>query len=204
MTCKLKFSSLFVALLLLLAPLAIPSVHAQQATTIILVRHAEKADDGTADPGLSETGIARAALLRSQLSAADITAIYSTPYKRTRQTVRPLAEEKGVAITDYNTFGATVLRDMLSAHPGGTILVAGHSNTTPKLVNLLLGTDRYRPLDESAYDNIFIVYSHGLGKGKLLHLKYQEPVPRTAHGPGAQNEHGNDRPHEKPESNLVP
>ena len=58
----------------------------QEMTTFILVRHAEKVADGTSDPALTEEGIARANKIRSMFYDVDITAIYSTNYRRTKRT----------------------------------------------------------------------------------------------------------------------
>ena len=70
-------------------------LHAQNdVTTFILVRHAEKSTDDPRDPSLSEEGIKRAEALKTMLSQADIAALYSSPYKRTKGTVQPIAEAK--------------------------------------------------------------------------------------------------------------
>ena len=37
------------------------------------------------------------------------------------------------------------------------IVVVGHSNTTPALVNLLVKQDKYKSLDESVYNKIWIM-----------------------------------------------
>ena len=67
----------------------------QATTTIIFVRHAEKAVDGTSDPGLSLAGDQRVTELTRQLVDADVVAgvdaIYVTQYRRTQDTARPLA-----------------------------------------------------------------------------------------------------------------
>ena len=56
----------------------------QATTTVIFVRHAEKATLPTDDPGLSEAGKQRAAELARQLVDADVVAgvdaVYSTSY----------------------------------------------------------------------------------------------------------------------------
>ena len=69
-------------------------------TTFIIVRHAEKADMRN-DPDLSADGKARAEELRRALSDVPVDAIYATPYRRTRQTVSPLAAEKQIVVTEY-------------------------------------------------------------------------------------------------------
>jgi broad specificity phosphatase PhoE len=101
-----------------------------------LVRHAEKVDDGTKDPPLNQKGKDRAQRLANHLSETDITAIYSTPYKRTQSTVASIAKQKGIDIKQYDPFGDNTLERILEQEKGGIIVIAGHSNTTPHLVNI--------------------------------------------------------------------
>jgi hypothetical protein len=74
----------------------------QATTTVIFVRHAEKALVPTDDPGLNEAGKRRAAELARQLVDADVVAgvdaIYSTAYRRTEETVQPVATALGLPI----------------------------------------------------------------------------------------------------------
>ena len=109
-------------------------VFAQDQTTFILVRHAEKADDGTRNPPLNEDGKKRALNLASLLVNQEITALYSTPYKRTRDTVQPLAEKKGLETMEYEPrAGEDWLAKLYSDHSNGTVVIVGHSNTIPSL-----------------------------------------------------------------------
>jgi len=144
----------------------------QELTTFILVRHAEKATDDPRDPSLSEAGKLRAGRLNKLLSPMDISAIYSTAFKRTRNTVQPIAESKSLQVEDYNYDNRLLLTQFLEKHQGGTIIISGHSNTTPMLVNQLIGERKFEWLDEKEYDKIFIVTLSELGKGKLSILSY--------------------------------
>lgn len=143
-----------------------------EKTTFILVRHAEKADDGTDDPPLNEIGEERATALASHLKETNITAIYSTDYKRTRQTVQQIADEKGLQIKSYDPFEKATLDSMFQSEAGGTVLISGHSNTTPLLVNQLIGEERYQQFEDSDYDNLFIVTAPEKGKGTVVKLTF--------------------------------
>ena len=145
---------------------------AQDLTTFILVRHAEKAQDDDRNPSLSEIGQERAEKLSDLLGPMEISAIYSTPYKRTRNTVAPIAEEKELEVMDYDFRNNQLMAELLEAHRGGTVLISGHSNTTPILVNALLGEERFGWLKEDEYDKIFIVTLSSLGNAKLTLLSY--------------------------------
>jgi len=163
---------LFLISILLLSLLPYTNLLAQETTTFILVRHAEKMDDGTKDPALSEKGQARANSLAEHLRETEITAIYSTSYRRTLDTVEKIAQEKGLAITEHDPFQADALNAIMGKHRGGIVLISGHSNTTPHLANRLLGEEKFQQLDESEYENIYIITVTEIGQGQVIHLKY--------------------------------
>ena len=141
-------------------------------TTFILLRHAEKVKN-TSNPDLNTRGQQRAKDLSGVLKHASIDAIFSTDYKRTIQTVEPLANYDGLPIQKYNPSDLrTFAHDALSRYPSGTIVVVGHSNTTPALLNILTGTRVYSDFDEDEYDNLFIVTVFELGKAKVVQLAY--------------------------------
>jgi 2,3-bisphosphoglycerate-dependent phosphoglycerate mutase len=149
------------------------SVIAQEkVTTVILIRHAEKMMDGTSDPDLTESGKNRAVLLADLLSKAKIDAIYSTHYRRTENTVAPLAKRHGLIVQNYDGGKMTEVDAMLAKHQGETILICGHSNTTPAIVNYLTGhKDEFKTFDDNDYGNVVIV-SRCDGEGKVTWLRY--------------------------------
>lgn len=129
---------------------------AQEGTTIFLVRHAEKVDSSR-DPELSLQGKARAVRLMELLSKAEIDHIYSTDYKRTRNTAQPLAEKLDLFIESYRPFEEELVKTLKQAMDGKQILVVGHSNTIPALVNQLIDEKVYEQLPDDAYSNLFVV-----------------------------------------------
>lgn len=143
-----------------------------QTTTIILVRHAEKGFDEGGDPELTEAGHERARELARILEPMPIAAIYSTPFKRTEQTVVPLAEAKELAVNSYNPFKMDEVLEVIKENSGKYLVFSGHSNTTPVLVNKLLGEDRYSQLDEKDYDNLYIVTLQSDGTASVAVLEY--------------------------------
>lgn len=161
-------------LVLLLAYLNLPALAQEQVTTFILIRHAEKdLTQSTNDPDLSPEGKKRARKLAELLNETDVTAIYSTPYKRTRQTVEVLAAQKGLSILEYTANKEEEINVMLNAHAGGTIVVSGHSNTVPWFANKLLGVEKYRPWEDGDYDNVWVISVVEKGKSaKLVWLNY--------------------------------
>ena len=145
----------------------------QELTTFILVRHAEKVVDGTKDPALTKEGEARAAKLLTVLAKTNVSAIYSTNYQRTLLTVTPLALNKGVSIKNYDWKDPkAMLGKMLTEHSGGTVVISGHSNTTPVLANILLGEEVFSQFNDDDYGNLLIITSTAIDGGKLVHLTY--------------------------------
>ncbi|MHC4261147.1 MAG: SixA phosphatase family protein [Planctomycetota bacterium] len=133
--------------------------------TVVCVRHAEKASDGGSDPDLTDAGRERAERLGRMLSAAKVTHLFSSPYARTRQTLRPLAEMTELEPVEYDPADTVGLRErLLELTPGSTAVVSGHSNTVPALVAALGGeVDDTRPsqwgeiLDHDAHDRAFLL-----------------------------------------------
>lgn len=146
---------------------------AQTITTVILVRHAEKGTDDPKDPELSDAGKQRAQRLVQVLKEIKVDAIFSTPYKRTRNTVSPLAEAKGISVLNYDPSKKEEIDQLLQKFSGGTIVVAGHSNTVPGLANYLTGKTEFQNFDDSDYDNLLIVSVVEKGKNaKVVWLTY--------------------------------
>ena len=146
-------------------------VVSSKMTTYILVRHAEKVK-GVKDPDLTKEGLERAKSLEYLLRDVKIAAIYSSDYKRTQQTALPTAKAKKMEVQSYDPRDLTGLIEKVEKeYAGKTVLIVGHSNTTPALAKLLTGTD-YASFDESIYDNFFMVNIFEKGKGKAFLLKY--------------------------------
>lgn len=160
----------------------------QATTTIIFIRHAEKMAVDDRDPDLSAEGRERVAELTRQMAYADVIqgvdAIYSTPFKRTQQTVQPLADELDLPINIYDASDTEeVLETILKRHKGKVILVVGHSNTIPQLIWNLGASKRVPPIDENEYDNVYIIAIPWFGKTKTIRLRYGTPyVPTVAEG----------------------
>ena len=150
------------ALFLAAAAIVVAATTASAQTSIFVVRHAERADAaaGTApmmatDPDLSDIGKARAESLAAALKDAGITAIYTTEYKRTKQTGEPLAKALGIQVTPVPAKEMPALLEKLKAATGNA-LVIGHSNTVGEVI-AGLGVAEPVKLTDKDYDNLFVV-----------------------------------------------
>lgn len=162
-------------LIFLLTALVVISAEAQdlfKPTTFILVRHAEKASDGTDDPDLKPEGQQRAKQLAMMLEKTHVAAILSTRFKRTSNTVKPLADAKSLVIKTYESLKKEDFDALIAEHPGKTIVIAGHSNTVPMMANILTGSDELKPFSDDQYSNALIITTPATGKGNLIWLKY--------------------------------
>lgn len=150
-------------------------------TTLYIVRHAEKqTPSGTmmgSDVDLTAAGQARALILADSLAGKRVTAVYATPYKRTQQTVQPVADAKRLPVRIYpaNQPASNALVDSLSLQKGKTFVVAGHSNTVPDMIRHLgFSLPFVGNIPEDDYDNLFKITFDK--KGKLLEMKTYGPV----------------------------
>ena len=144
-------------------------------TTLFIVRHAEK--QAGKNPSLTDTGKRRATELARVLEKVPLDAIYSSNYKRTKETALPTANRKNLTITDYNPRELQELAtNLLATQTGKTILLIGHSNTNPELLNIFTKTNDYPPMTEKQYDDIFLLRVHEIGTTEVMHLQYGTPT----------------------------
>jgi len=148
-------------LLFLVLAAALVAYRAATTTTVVLVRHAEKELVTINDPPLTEAGERRADRLAQMFDVRGpgaIDGIYVTPTRRSQQTAMPLAMRLGKKPTvlpapvDLTEVASHVLRE----HRGGRVLIVGHSNTVPDLVQLFGGA-RPAALSELDYGTVFAV-----------------------------------------------
>lgn len=166
--------------LALAALLAVPGAAlAQRATTVILVRHAEKstANPLDQDPPLTREGEQRARDLVAALRGRRVDAILTTDLQRTRQTAAPLAAERRIAPEethmghDADVAAAAVASLIRARHLGQTVVVVGHSTTIPRVI-ALLGGPALGPLCESAYGHLFTLVIPRTGPVRFTHGHY--------------------------------
>ena len=152
----------------------------QATTTVIFVRHAEKAAEPADDPGLTPAGQRRVAELTRQLRDADviagIDAVYSTPFRRTEETARPIAEALDLPVNSYDAADTEAIMEyIVREHKGKIILVVGHSNTLPALMADMGASKKVPPIAENEYDNIYIISIPWFGKTKTIRLRFGDP-----------------------------
>ncbi|GMR15341.1 MAG: hypothetical protein BMS9Abin30_0967 [Gammaproteobacteria bacterium] len=123
--------------------------------TLYLVRHAEKQLDGSHDPVLTEAGKHRSEQLAKWFQGKDIEDIWSSNYRRTRDTAIPLLAQTGLKLSLYDPGDQTTLvKNLLDRQHNA--LVIGHSNTIPALARLLCRC-AIADMDESEHDRLIVI-----------------------------------------------
>ena len=129
-----------------------------ETTTYYLIRHAEKdrTDKTNRNPNLNEKGLERAKKWANHFKNIDLDAVYSTKYNRTMQTATPTAESKKLEILNYDP---RKMYDSIFQQntKGKTVLVVGHSNTTPVFANKILGEKKYENMSDNDNASLYIV-----------------------------------------------
>ena len=141
-------------------------------TTVIVVRHAEKnIEPDNPNPDLTAAGNARSQELARVLANSGVTAIFATQYGRTQQTVQPLATALHLPIAQVDAKNTVELIRQIDKHRGETILVSGHSNTVPGIIEAL-GGGRIPEIPDGEHDNLYVLSIYRYGKAKVLRLRY--------------------------------
>lgn len=130
----------------------------EKMTIYYIIRHAEKdiSNPADKDPQLSEEGVVRAEKWAEIFENVDFDAVLSSDFNRTRKTADAIATKTGKTVDIYD------VRDLYNEEfkqktQGKTVLVVGHSNTNPALVNKIIAENKYQALEESEYGSLFIV-----------------------------------------------
>jgi phosphohistidine phosphatase SixA len=179
-----------------------------EETLLLLARHAEKQDDST-NPDLTPRGLARAEALADIAIDLNVAAVYSTDFCRTAQTAQPTASRLGMPIVVQALSGATdslehctpaisspvlflgsplddvadLLSWILEQHPGKTVLIVGHSNTVPQMLERL-GVGAFQIADDE-YDRLFLVTLDAKYGARVVEQSYGEIYGDPAGRPGS-------------------
>jgi len=134
---------------------------AASTTTVFVMRHAEKAEAPAEDPPLSPAGEARALELAQHFGRAPkalgFDSIIVSELRRTQETVRPLANRLGIPVIVVPAGDpAGAARRALDENRGGRVLIVGHSDTVPAIVEALSG-EKVPEMSELEYGVVYVV-----------------------------------------------
>lgn len=127
-------------------------------STFYFIRHAEKdrSIPENPDPELNQKGLGRAMHWTEILNEVPLDAIYSTDYERSKMTAAPTAVKRDITVQYYDP-AIIDLEQFKNENLGKNVLVVGHSNTTPALVNRMIGDERFSQMDDTDNGSLFMV-----------------------------------------------
>jgi broad specificity phosphatase PhoE len=167
------------SLVVLLLAFGVASCSRQQpqgSTVVLIVRHAEKTSEAEDSP-LTEAGTQRAQALAGVAAEAGVSAVYTTQFRRNRDTAQPLAErlsikptEVAVNLQNPGDYGKRLAGDIIEKHRGQTVLVVGHGNTIAPIVEGLTG--RAAAVGDVQYGDLLIVTVPPSGTARLIKAQY--------------------------------
>jgi broad specificity phosphatase PhoE len=148
-----KYLFLFIFVFSLLS-----SCSSEDKTTYYLIRHAEKdrTDKTNRNPSLNQKGEIRAQQWSEYFKDINLDAVYSTNYYRTIETATPTAKSKGLDIIKYdprNMYDSIFQKQT----KGKSVLVVGHSNTTPVFANKILDEKKYENMDDLDNSSLYVI-----------------------------------------------
>ncbi|MDB5670069.1 MAG: hypothetical protein JWO25_1028 [Alphaproteobacteria bacterium] len=134
------------------------------APVYYVMRHLQKGEGQ--DPPLSPQGQADAVLLSRWFKSDPPKAIYVSTTRRAHETAAPLAARLRLSVKDYDPRDTPALIARVRQEKG-TVLIVGHSNTVPDIVEALGGV-RPKALLDSDYGGIWRVGPGGKTKMETL------------------------------------
>lgn len=146
--------------------------------TLVVIRHAEKHQDGSKDPHLSALGEQRAQSLIKALTGLEISKLIASNYQRTQLTLAPLAEHLDlpvlIATTESGIDSHVAEIVTLINQNKGNAVIAGHSNTVPLIIEALGGPKNIK-IEEKEYGGLYQLFICQDGKANLLKTHFGEP-----------------------------
>ena len=144
-------------------------------TVYYFFRHAEVVQDVTTnDPILSVAGKQRALNYVNFFKNISVDAIYSTNFNRTKQTAQPLATSKQLELEIYNPYKIDY-EAFKQKNKNKTVVVVGHSNTTPDFANKIIGKMLYSQMTEDNHSDIIkvVVNADNSISSEIIELKME-------------------------------
>lgn len=163
------------SLSLLVPFLLCASAAVAQPSTVIIVRHAERAEEPKGDVGLTPAGHQRARDLAAALSDAKVGSIITTHLQRTQLTAKPLGDALGLSPIIVRAGGAahpdSVAAAVMRRPAGEVVLVVGHSNTVHQII-AALGGPNMPDLCDGQYSHLYIMELKAGSAARLIKAKY--------------------------------
>lgn len=157
------------------------SLQVSHVTTFYIVRHAEKVDNSDNSP-LSGAGKERAIVLKNLLKNKGIDNIFVSNFLRTQQTAAYLARSLHKTPKRYRNTdegNQILVKELLSFTGNHSILIVGHTNNIPIIIDSLMGSPQHIAIPENDFDNMYIItIKNGVVPARKLKVTtYGNPSP---------------------------
>jgi broad specificity phosphatase PhoE len=137
-------------------------------TTVLAMRHADiDVPPAGADPPLNAAGRRRAAALARLVGGAGVSAVLTSEFARTRQTAAPTAAHAGL-VAQLTPAPEVLAERVRTGELGDVVLLVGHSNTVPAVVQALGGPAP--TIGEREFGTLFVVTVPATGATTVLRL----------------------------------
>jgi phosphohistidine phosphatase SixA len=145
---------------------------------VFVLRHADRKPEP--DDGLTPAGLERAKLLARMLAETGVSIAYCSEAARAHQTLEPLAQLLGNALTikevkiaeqGADAHVQKIVQAVKSQPPGTTIVVVSHSNTVGPIVKGL-GGGTIDSIGDGEFDKLFVLFIGPTGSTDLLRGRY--------------------------------
>ncbi|ABV86169.1 histidine phosphatase family protein [Shewanella pealeana] len=161
----------------------IDAISTSQTKIVVLVRHAEKIEEGSRNPILTEAGQQRALALSEALKPLELSQLIASNYQRTQLTLDPIASQRKlpviIADTQFGTEAHVASVVTLVNQTSGNSLIAGHSNTVPLIIKAL-GGPIIPAIDEAQYGTLYLLSIAKSGEITLTQSHFGKRVISTS------------------------
>lgn len=143
---------------------------------VYVMRHLPKVEVADKDPELSGAGHKMALALVDTEFMPKVDIGFSTDYQRTRQTLQPSSNRHQFDVQIYDPRNnSSLIETINSQYCGKTIIIVGHSNTTPAIVQALGGQFEVSFSGQPLPDNTQVELDES-DYGAIFHIKKEQGV----------------------------
>jgi phosphohistidine phosphatase SixA len=137
-----------------------------ESAPIYVMRHLDT-PEGERDPDLTERGQKGAWALVEWFQGKPLSVIYVSDFRRTRQTISALNGERQIRLRLYDPADTAGLVARVKAETG-PVLIVGHSNTVPDIVEQL-GGERPAALAHPDFGDVWTVEAKATRRDRLTY-----------------------------------
>lgn len=141
-------------------------------TQIYILRHAEKESATEENPDLSELGIKHASYWKKVLQHIKFERVFTTDFIRNIKTAEILSSDLSIKPEIYYPMSFDIL-NFIKEIQGQKVLIIGHSNTIPDMVNRIINETIYPPMSHKNYNLLYqiTINENGDTSSSALHIE---------------------------------